>query len=103
MIVNDQSRMYAALRCIESELEKEKPSIAAIRAIILEAGRELRPTKRAVDRLAAWAGGVNFIQFCLAYRDGQTLIHGKILIMMLLNGKLSRHLTKRGADYCPCP
>jgi hypothetical protein len=49
MISNEPSRMYAALRCIEGELEKEKPSIAAIRAIILEAGRELRPTQRAVD------------------------------------------------------
>lgn len=49
MISNEPSRMYAALRCIESELAKEKPSIAAIRAIILEAGRELRPTKYALD------------------------------------------------------
>jgi len=49
MIVNDPSRMYAALRCVESELAKEKPSIAAIRAIVLEAGRELRPTKLALD------------------------------------------------------
>ena len=49
MVVNEPSRMYAALRCIESELAKEKPSIAAIRAIILEAGRELRPTPHALD------------------------------------------------------
>lgn len=53
MIINEPSRMYAALRCIESELEKEKPSIAAIRAIILEAGRELRPTPHALD-VALW-------------------------------------------------
>ena len=50
MIINDPSRMYAALRCIESELAKENPSIASIRAIVLEAGRELcQPTPRAAD------------------------------------------------------
>ena len=47
----DSSRMYAALRCIEAELENKKPSIKVIRKIIAEAGRELRPTKRAGGRL----------------------------------------------------
>ena len=53
MISNEPSRMYAALRCIEGELAKENPSIAAIRAIMLEAGRELRPTKYALDGACA--------------------------------------------------
>ena len=53
MIVNDPSRMYAALRCIESEFAKEVPSIVNIRAIVLEASRELRPTQRAADGACA--------------------------------------------------
>jgi len=49
----DPSRMYAALRCIESELEKPRPSIKRIREIMAEAGRELRPTTGAVDFASA--------------------------------------------------
>lgn len=45
----DPSRMYAALRCIESELEKPRPSMKRIREIMAEASRELRPTTGAVD------------------------------------------------------
>ncbi len=39
----DRSRMYAALRCIEEELAKPKPSMKRIREIMKEAGRELKP------------------------------------------------------------
>ena len=45
----DSSRMYAALRCIETELAKSRPSVKRLREIVVEAGRELRPTTGAVD------------------------------------------------------
>jgi len=61
MIVNDPSRMYAALRCIEEELAKEKPNIAAIRAIVLEASRELRPTMLAPDKGQAVVNSSNSV------------------------------------------
>ena len=69
MFSNDPSRMYAALRCIESELSKENPSIAAIRAIMLEAGRELRPTKYAPDLLPAAACCASFVAYGVHHKD----------------------------------
>ena len=62
----DSSRMYAALRCIETELDKPRPSIKRIREIVAEAGRELRPTPRAADGLD-WCDKCNSWQ----YFDGQ--------------------------------
>ena len=68
MISSDPSRMYAALRCIEAELENKKPSIKVIRKIIAEAGRELRPTKRAGGRAyAAPCGCVEGKVICLRH------------------------------------
>ncbi len=46
MISNESSRMYAALRCIEEELKKSKPSIKHIKEIIAECSRDYRPINR---------------------------------------------------------
>lgn len=69
MFSTDPSRMYAALRCIEVELEKPRPSIKRIRGIMAEAGRELRPTKYAPDLLPAPACCASFVAHGVHHRD----------------------------------
>ena len=57
--LEDRSRMYAALRCIEEELKKETPSMKRIKEIMAECKRKLSSNVELTGGLTAESDKTN--------------------------------------------